>query len=250
MRSTVIDCAGCGAPLGEALGRLGASELVPCLYCGALLRFSAGSAAVAPAVERRIDAELVARAREAALRGGRDEAIAVCLAEGIGQAGAAAAVDDLLRHVAHRTVFSQTLSGVGWLLVAGGLALAAAGLTCLSHPEGSAALGLVLLTVAGAHLSILARGIATSRRFLVAARGVALIRRAIDVGPTGFSDGCHVVSLAVDVTPDGGGAPFHARLVVPVRPASLERMQAGKRLGVRFGDGGAWLRADGDRAVG
>ena len=251
MRTTVVDCASCGAPMGEALGRLGAGALVPCLYCGALLRFSPDSAEAVPNVERRLDPALTARARDAALRGGRAEAIALCVnLGGVDHAAVAAAVDDIVQHIAHRAVFSQTLNGIGWLMVAGALGLAAVGVLCLALPTGNTLVGLLLLAAAAPPLFALARGVRTSLEFAIAARGVGLIRRAVDVGPTGFSDGCNVFALAIDVTPDGGGEPFHARLVVPVRPTSRERIQEGKRLGVRFRDGGAWIRSDGDREVG
>lgn len=251
MRSMIIDCAGCGAPLGAAIGRVAAGDLVPCLYCGALLRFTTTGSDVVQTVERQLTAEVIAKAREAALRGGRDEAIAVCVNEGgVSHAAAAVAVDDVIKNVAHKAVFSQTLNAVGWTIVLGSCALVLGGVAVLVWPSPIRLFGLAFLGFGAFNLVFFGRGIFTSIEFALASRGVALIRRSIDVGPTGFSDNCRVFSLAVDVTPDGAGEPFHTQLVLPVRPTSLAKMEVGKKLGVRFKDGGAWLRPDGDRVVG
>lgn len=249
MRPAIIDCPGCGAPLGGAVRHVRPGALVPCLYCGALLRFpEAGD--LAPTVERRITPELLARAREAALRGGRAEAVELCVREGRVERGSAeAAVDDMIKNVASRTVFSQTLSPLGWALVLGSGALVLGGVAVLAIPSPARLAGLAFLAFGGLNLAVLARGVVTSLRFLVASRGVARIVRSVCVAPTGFSDGSLIYSLAIDVVPDGGGAPFHARLVIPVRPGNVGKVAEGRRLGVRFADGGAWLRSDGDRVV-
>lgn len=247
MRATVVDCASCGAPLGGAIPRLSTGALVPCLYCGALLRLPGADApaGAAPTVERRLTPEIVARAREAALRGGRDEALAVCVREGgIDGAAAGAAVDDLVRAIGSRAVFTQPLSAMGWTIVLGSGALALGGVAVLAWPSPARLAGLAFLGFGALNLAVLARGIATSLRFLFAERGSALVVRSVRVGPTGFSDGAEVHSLAVDVTPARGGPPFHARLVLPVRPLSVGKVAAGQRLPVRFADGGAWIRSD------
>jgi hypothetical protein len=250
MRATVIDCAGCGAPLGGAVALAIAGDLVPCLYCGALLRFSGSGSEVQHVVERQLTPELIAKAREAALRGGRAEAIAVCVNEGITPASAAAAVDDVIKSVANKAVFSQTLNAIGFTLVLGSCALVLGGIAVLVWPSPARLAGLAFILFGGLNLAFLGRGVVTSVRFWMAARATATIKSSINVGPTGFSDGCQVFSLAIDVTPDRGGvAPFHTRLVVPVRPQSVAKFQVGKRIGVRFAAGGEWLLADGDRQV-
>lgn len=249
MRATVIDCASCGGPLGAALARA-QGGLVPCLYCGALLRFSESAPEAAPTVERTLPADVIDRAREAALRGGRAEAIALVMRDGgVSEAAAALAVDDVIKNLGSKTVFSQTLNAFGWVLVFAGVACVLGGITILVWPTPARLLGVVFLGFGALNLFVLGRGVRKSIEFLFAARGVAVIRRSIEVGPTPFADGCRVYSLAVDVAPDAGGEPFHARLVVPVRPISVGKMEAGKKLGVRFRDGGAWLLPDGDRVV-
>lgn len=230
--------------------QVGKTALVPCLYCGALLRLSA-DAETAPIVEQRIGAELIARAKEAALRGGRDEAIALCVREGgVTEAAAAAAVDDMLKNVMHRTLFSQALNLFGWFLIGVSLALVVGGgAMIVGIDAGWRWAGLALIAVGALNLVVLARGVVTSLRFLVAERGTASVRQSVCVGPTGLSDGSLVYSLAIDVVPDRGGGPFHTRLVLPVRATSTHKVAAGARIGVRYADGGAWIRPDSDRVV-
>lgn len=241
MKTIVIDCAGCGAPLGGAIKLVAAGALVPCLYCGALLRI--GAADTVPVVERNLPIELIDRAREAALRGGREAAIALCVDEAqIDRTSAAAAVDDMIKNVASRTVFSQSLNAFGWVLVAAGLGLVAFGVYLLAVPPVNF-LGIVPLAFGGVNLFGLRNGVSTSLRAIVASRGVALIGHSVCVGPTGFSDGALIYSLAVDVTPANGDEPFHARLVVPVRPQSVHKVAVGQTLPVRYTNGGAWLRS-------
>jgi hypothetical protein len=243
VKSLVVDCAGCGAPLGGGVTSLGSGTLVPCLYCGALLRFTVPTEA--PKVEQHIPPELVARAREAALKGGRDEAIRVCIAEGrVTEGAAAAAVDDVIESVANKAVFTQTLSGFGWTLVLASLGLLVLGVVLLQLEPPARWWGLLPLLLGVAHFLLLVRGIFTSIRFFFADRGSGHIVHSVLVGPTGFSDGCQVYSLGIDVTPERGGVSFHARLVLPVRPKSLTSVEAGKTLRVRYDDGGEWLRAD------
>lgn len=250
MRVTAIDCPHCGAPLGKAVARVAAGELAPCLYCGALLRFSSASSDAAPVVERQLGASVIDRAREAALRGGRDEAVAVCVEEGgVTRSAAEAAVDDVIHAVARRALFDQRLNAFGWLLVFGGLALVGVGVALVVAPWGHVVGGVAAVALGTLNSVVLVRGVVNSIRFALASRGVALIRRSIDVGPTGFSDKCHVHSLALEVVPDGGGEPFRARLVVPVRPTSGEKVREGKRVGVRFDRDGTWIRLDGSREV-
>ena len=64
------------------------------------------------------------------------------------------------------------------------------------------------------------------------------------LGPTGFSDGSLISSLALDVTPSNGDAPFHTRLVLPVKKTSPHKVERGKTIAVRYRDDGGWIRAD------
>lgn len=242
MKSYVVDCAGCGAPLSGNVSNT-AGALVPCLYCGALLRFSAPTAA--PTVAQYVPAAMIAQIREAAIRGGRAEAITLCTSQAqVTTAAAEAAVDDVIKALANRSVFTQALNGVGWVLVLSSIAFILAGLWLLGSESPLRWWGLLPLFLGTLHLVLLGRGIVTSVRVLLAQRGAGYIVHSVHVGPTGFSDGSQVYSLALDITPERGGASFHARLVLPVRSTSLEKVAAGKTLPVRYERGSDWVRSD------
>lgn len=251
MRPTIINCSGCGSPLGGLAGRVAPGALVPCLYCGALLHFA--GADLAPTVERRITSELVERIREAALRGGRSQAIALCVQEaGIQEDAAGLAVDDVIKHVARHALITQPLRPVGWLMFVFYVLLAVAAMGGLvvpafvTIPWGGTLVVVVsgvALAFAAFALSIFGRAAITSVRFALATRAPARILHSMRVGPTGGADGSLVYSLSINVTPPSG-APFHARLVVPVRTQSLHKVAVGQELLVRFADGGAWVRVE------
>lgn len=242
-RALVIDCGGCGAPLGGSAFNSDGGGLVPCLYCGALLRLEVTSGGEAAVVERKIPVELVERVRAAALRGGRDEAIDVCVREGgVSGVAAAAAVDDVIRSVATKVVFAQALNGIGWTLVFVSAAVAATGVVLLVNESTTS--GAIALAVGALFLMLFARGVRNSLLHVTAARADAYIRSSVLVGPTGFSDGSLIYSLALDVAPGDGNAPFHARLVLPVKNTSPHKVERGKTIAVRYRDDGAWIRAD------
>ena len=99
----------------------------------------------------------------------------------------------------------------------------------------------VALAFAAFVLFALARGAITSVRFALATRAPARILHSVRVSPTGLGAGFY--SLSINVTPPSG-APFHARLVLPVRIESIHKVAVGQELLVRFADGGAWVRVE------
>lgn len=240
--ATAFDCPNCGAVL-SAGARAATEGLWPCLYCGALLRVSGdgGADRPAPSVERTLDAEVMARVRAHVLEGRLDEATRVCEVDaGMSRALAVSAVGDLAQSVSARAIMSQPLSALGWLFVVVALGCLGGGVFL----SASTWLGWLLAAFGLLNLLALARAISTTIRFASAPRGVAVVRHVADVGTRPAAGGVRVFSLAVDVEP-AGGAPFHARLVVPVRAKSVRKIAVGARIPVRYrADDPSWLRYD------
>lgn len=249
-----LKCPNCGAPLPVDEAALSGERIAICLYCDlpALLRPERGSTTVLrapapsgaqPSASEEAAAELGRRVKELVLAGRWQEAVALYAERtGTSEADAGAAIEQISRRLPgmFKILRQAPVEPWGWLLALIPLGAAAAALAVgIAKALGGNRAFIVLAAAGLALLLLLLRSLLPKLlstlifRFGPEGRGTVL-RRAL-ISSTFVKDGV-VCLVHFGVQPLAAGEPaFEDEQALVIRPASVEKLQPGNVVRVRYG---------------
>lgn len=231
-----LKCPNCAAPLHLGAGQ----RRTLCLYCGSTVYFNEGEPAVQPQTTPELPPAALDQIKQLLVDGRRVEALHFYQQQaGVTEAEAAATLDNLIKSMTRRALLEQPISTLGLLIVFGvDVACLAALLWGLLNGNW--------LVVAIAVVALLFESLtfvsAIRARILqeFGAAAPALVRKFIRLGEIklrGEPEPTPIVRLWLEVRPSEQ-SPFQVEKNVVIRKQSLERLEPGVLIEVRYNRSG------------
>ena len=226
-----LHCPNCGAPIHPGPNQ----GLLICLYCNAAIRIPPETSQPQVEAGASLGDDQMAQIKQLLLDGRHDEAIRLYQQQtGADPQDTKEAIGNLGKQISIDVVRHQTLQPFGILVVVIMMLMLvvsiAAGLLGRMHP----ALVIALAGFAALNLFFFAPGIRATLEFLGAKVAPATIVKLAPVGEaTMRGQTVHSFKFLLEVQPEDG-QPFRSELLVPVRGASLAKVQPGAVILVKY----------------